>query len=114
MATKQKNPLSDSVNYDEWVTIATKRPEVVERFSEPICLTSEKNDPVLWAIGRSQSGEIMVESHSNGEVYPARLFSSFMNHAPDLALEAMKHPIFRSKVAEVSASSAPVPAGSRS
>jgi hypothetical protein len=54
-------------------------------------------------------GEIFVY-----HCYPARLFSSFMNHAPDLALEAMNHPSFRSKVAEVSTPTVPIPTRGRS
>jgi hypothetical protein len=105
MAKKQTDTITHRLSNDEWFDLVTKRPEVVERFPEPICLTSEKNDPVLWAVGRSKSGEIMVESHSHGEVYPARLFSSFMNHAPDLAIEAMQHPIFHSEIMKDSSAS---------
>jgi hypothetical protein len=75
---------------DKLFNIATKHPEVVERFDTPIRLTSEENEPVLWAVGRSQSGELMVESRYDDETYPARPFGSFVTHAEELALEAMQ------------------------
>jgi hypothetical protein len=68
--------------------VATKRPEVVERFDTPIRLTSEENEPVLWAVGRSQSAELMVESRYDDETYPARPFGSFVTHAEELAFLA--------------------------
>jgi hypothetical protein len=68
---------------------------VVERFDTPIRLTSEENEPVLWAVGRSQSAELMVESRYDDETYPARPFGSFVSHAEELAFEAMQSDAYK-------------------
>jgi predicted flap endonuclease-1-like 5' DNA nuclease len=93
MAGKQTDTFPYDLNdqeLDKLFNIATKRPEVVERFETPVRLTSEENEPVLWAVGRSQSGELMVESRYDDEIYPARPFGSFVTHAEELAIEAMR------------------------
>jgi hypothetical protein len=94
MANQQQDTFPYGLSDAELIALATKRPQVVERFDTPICLTSPDKDPVLWAIGRSDTGELMVESRSQYETSPPRVFNSFMNHAPDLAEEALQHSIF--------------------
>jgi hypothetical protein len=94
MANKKSDTFPYGLSDEELIAIATKRPQIVERFDTPVCLTSQDKEPVLWAIGRAENGELMVESRYSDETCPIRPFSSFMNHAPDLAQEAMKHSLF--------------------